>query len=153
MLLVQMENLKVFVFTFFAVLLLLVFDVNGQLPQPQRPLCVSQLALVNYACGTLLPAPPATSLPSATAALPADDDNNHGHRHGHGHRHRNGHRLGGRHGHNHGGRLEQNCCRWLSDVDPECVCELLVRLPPFLSKPHHEYTVKINDSCSVSYSC
>eukprot|EP00258_Populus_trichocarpa_P024101 XP_024440120.1 uncharacterized protein LOC18105302 [Populus trichocarpa] len=148
-----MENLKVFVFTFFAVLLLLVFDVNGQLPQPQRPLCVSQLALVNYACGTLLPAPPATSLPSATAALPADDDNNHGHRHGHGHRHRNGHRRGGRHGHNHGGMLEQNCCRWLSDVDPECVCELLVRLPPFLSKPHHEYTVKINDSCSVSYSC
>ncbi|KAJ6973088.1 hypothetical protein NC653_033428 [Populus alba x Populus x berolinensis] len=134
-----MENLKVFVFTFFAVLLLLVFDVNGQLqPLPQRPLCVSQLALVNYACGTLLPAPPATSLPTATAALPADDDSNHGH----GHRHR----------HSHGG-LEENCCRWLSDVDPECVCELLVRLPPFLSKQHHEYTVKIDDTCSVSYSC
>ncbi|KAJ6873599.1 hypothetical protein NC651_032452 [Populus alba x Populus x berolinensis] len=132
-----MENLKVFVFTFFAVLLLLVFDVNGQLqPLPQRPLCVSQLALVNYACGTLLPAPPATSLPSAIAALPADDDSNHGRRHGHSH-----------------GGLEENCCRWLSDVDPECVCELLVRLPPFLSKQHHEYTVKIDDTCSVSYSC
>ncbi|KAJ6873598.1 hypothetical protein NC651_032452 [Populus alba x Populus x berolinensis] len=102
-------------------------------------------------------APPATSLPSAIAALPADDDSNHGHGHRHrnrhGHRHGNGHRLGGRrHGHSHGG-LEENCCRWLSDVDPECVCELLVRLPPFLSKQHHEYTVKIDDTCSVSYSC
>uniref|UniRef100_A0A6N2MD81 Uncharacterized protein n=1 Tax=Salix viminalis TaxID=40686 RepID=A0A6N2MD81_SALVM len=92
-----MENLKYS--------LLLVFGtVNGQLmePRPQRPLCASQIALVNYACGRT---------------------------------------------------PEENCCRWLNDVDAECVCELLVHLPPFLSKPPHEYTVKIDDSCTVSYSC
>ncbi|KAJ6401170.1 hypothetical protein OIU84_016560 [Salix udensis] len=151
-----MENLKVFMFTFMAVSLLLVLGtVNGQLlePRPQRPLCASQIALVNYACGSLLPAPPAASLPSATAA--SDDHNSHGnrHEHGHGHGHRHGHRHGGSRGHGHGGTPEENCCRWLNDVDAECVCELLVRLPPFLSKPPHEYTVKIDDSCTVSYSC
>ncbi|KAJ6404025.1 hypothetical protein OIU84_012257 [Salix udensis] len=137
----RMENLKVFVLTFFVVFLSsLVLDVNGQLnPAPQRPLCVSQLALVNYACGSLLPAPPATASIPATAVFPADDDNSHGHGH--------------RHGHSHGGAQENNCCRWLNDLDEECVCELLVRLPPFLSKPRHEYTIKIDDSCSVSYAC
>ena len=126
-----MENLKVFVLTFF-VFLLLVLDVNGQLnPTPQRPLCVSQLALVNYACGNLLPSPPATASLPTTVVFPADDDDNHGHRH------------------SHGGTQENNCCRWLNDVDDECVCELL----PFLSKPRHEYTIKIDDSCSVSYAC
>ncbi|KAB5569575.1 hypothetical protein DKX38_003368 [Salix brachista] len=130
----RMENLKNFVLTFFVFFLSLVLDVHGQLnPAPQLPLCVSQLALVNYACGSLLPAPPAT----ATAVFPADDDNSHGHRHGH----------------SHGGARENNCCRWLNDLDEECVCELLVRFPPFLSKPRHEYTIKIDDSCSVSYTC
>ena len=137
-----MENLKVLVLAFFAVFLLLVFDANGQLipMPPRRPLCVSQLALVNYACGSLLLAPPATtSLPPSTVVFPADDDNNHGHRNGH------------RHGH--GGTQEDTCCRWLNDVDDECVCQLLVRLPPFLSRPRHEYTIKIDDYCTVSYTC
>ncbi|KAJ6686788.1 hypothetical protein OIU79_016525 [Salix purpurea] len=98
-----------------------------------------KLALVNYACGSLLPAPPATASLPATAVFPADDDNSHGHGH--------------RHGHSHGGAQENNCCRWLNDLDEECACELLVRLPPFLSKPRHEYTIKIDDSCSVSYAC
>ncbi|KAL5735501.1 hypothetical protein ACOSP7_029974 [Xanthoceras sorbifolium] len=114
------------------------------IPQvPSRPLCASQFSLVNYACSLLpqaSPMPP--SLPS-----PPDDDYDSSHRHGHGHGHR----------HHRDGRQptpeEDNCCRWLKEVDNECVCELLVRLPVFLSKPVHEYTVAVDDSCNVSFTC
>ncbi|KVI12489.1 hypothetical protein Ccrd_009138 [Cynara cardunculus var. scolymus] len=38
-------------------------------------------------------------------------------------------------------------------VDDECVCELLGRLPPFLARPIHEYTVRVAGSCNTTYSC
>lgn len=112
---------------------------------PQPPLCVSQFALANYACGRLpfthVPPPSPPSPP-----YPPDDDNDHGHRRGHGHGH--GHRH-----HHHGSPQENDCCRWVKEVDSQCVCELLLHLPPFLIKPRHEYTLVIQDSCNVTYSC
>ncbi|CAK7346338.1 unnamed protein product [Dovyalis caffra] len=143
-----MKNLNAFAFPFFTTILLLVSNVDGQLePKPQRPLCVSQLALVNYACGNIQLTPPVASHPFTVVFT--DDDSNHRHRHEHGHRHGHGH------GHSHSGILihEDNCCRWLNNMDDECVCELLAHLPPFLSRPWHEYAVKVHDSCRVSYTC
>ncbi|MFS7930808.1 putative bifunctional inhibitor/plant lipid transfer protein/seed storage helical domain superfamily [Helianthus anomalus] len=49
--------------------------------------------------------------------------------------------------------VEQQCCKWLAQVDDECVCELLGRLPPFLVRPIHEYTVRVVGSCNTTYSC
>ncbi|KAJ4727511.1 putative Tetratricopeptide repeat-like superfamily protein [Melia azedarach] len=82
-----------------------------------------------------------------------DDDNNdgnyhdeledrigHSYRHGHGHRHRST-------------PEERNCCRWLKEVDPECVCDLLVRLPVFLARPVHAYSVIVDGACNVTYTC
>ncbi|KAI3800992.1 hypothetical protein L1987_29092 [Smallanthus sonchifolius] len=76
----------------------------------------------------------------------------HGHDHGH---HRHGHHDHV-HGHHHKHKMspvEQQCCKWLAQVDDECVCELLGRLPPFLVRPLHEYTVRVAGSCNTTYSC
>ncbi|KAH0919067.1 hypothetical protein HID58_026727 [Brassica napus] len=42
---------------------------------------------------------------------------------------------------------------WLKQMDNECVCDLLVRLPPLLAKPAHNYTVFVDESCIVTYTC
>ncbi|KAI4300023.1 hypothetical protein L6164_033442 [Bauhinia variegata] len=135
-----------------------------------RPLCGSQFALANYACATLPhtpgtpPSPPSPPPPSPSPPSPPDDDDDdnvkgHGGRHGHGHGHGNhGHDHGNQHrrGHHHRHQLtsqEENCCRWAREVDSQCVCEILLRLPPFLVRPVHDYTVKVGDMCDVTYSC
>lgn len=74
-----------------------------------------------------------------------DDHHNHHHHHRHHrHRHRQGHSASD---------VEDECCRWLKEVDDECVCGLLLRLPPYLSKPEHDYTVIVNDDCEVTFEC
>ncbi|CAI9107878.1 OLC1v1007352C1 [Oldenlandia corymbosa var. corymbosa] len=69
---------------------------------------------------------------------------------GHGHEHQR-HRH---HEHRHRATpLERDCCRWLAAIDSVCVCDLLVYLPAFLSKPLHKYTVVVGDTCNVTYPC
>ncbi|XP_031263757.1 annexin B11-like [Pistacia vera] len=142
-------------------------------PIPVHPLCVSQFRLANYAC-SMLPYSPAPPLPPnpPTPSPPPDDHSSHrhGHGHGHGHEHEHGHGHGHGHGHEHGhghghghkhrhhhgsGETPQegDCCRWLKEVDNECVCDLLVHLPVFLARPVHEYNVIVDESCNVTYSC
>lgn len=118
-------------------------------PTHPRPLCASQFALVNYACGRL---PFHPGVPPGPDPSPDDDEghnnNNHQHsRHGHGHEHRH------RHHHHHETADEDNCCRWAKEVDNQCVCELLLRLPPFLVRPLHQYSLLIGDDCEITYSC
>ncbi|XP_030451660.2 uncharacterized protein LOC115673588 [Syzygium oleosum] len=136
-------------------------------PLPPRPLCASQFTLVNHACSMIMPTPapppapplPPPSPPGPPPPPPCHDDESqdeyghHHHHHHHCHRHRHHHR------HRHGRRVgepspaEQDCCKWLKEVDSECVCDLLVHLPSFLARPIHEYTVIVADSCNVTYSC
>ncbi|KAJ9171938.1 hypothetical protein P3X46_015234 [Hevea brasiliensis] len=132
---------KIPVLTFLTGFLLLVpVEVNGI--HPARTMCVSQIALANHACGRLTPSPGPNVL------------YHHEHRHGHGH----GHGHGNRHRHNRHGNFAretptESCCRWLNDVDNECVCDLLIQLPVFLSKPAHQFSVVIGESCTVTFSC
>ncbi|KAL6208566.1 hypothetical protein ACLB2K_019515 [Fragaria x ananassa] len=93
--------------------------------------------------------------------------NSHGHGHGHGREHHeHGHsrkqqrhrRHKRRHGHHHRSQRsmtpqEDNCCKWLTQLDNQCVCELLLRLPTFLFKPAHTYSVYIGTSCNITYTC
>ncbi|WCJ21503.1 Tetratricopeptide repeat (TPR)-like superfamily protein [Euphorbia peplus] len=77
--------------------------------------------------------------------------NNHRHEHEneHGSSHRNRHR---RHvGHHRAS--EDECCKWLTELDDICVCNLLVRLPPFLSRLQHKYSIRVGNTCKVSYQC
>ncbi|CAI0576993.1 unnamed protein product [Linum tenue] len=204
---------------------------------PFRPLCVSQLALANYACASVIPTLPFTDPPMPTATSipqPSDilfhvaatedggrrnrdpttgregeaiggrrsndgDDDRQKQRHHRNHRsssssssrdepgsgrRRDGHRhRRGRHSNNGHGRrrgddddndddedgggggggmerdqrpaspAENNCCKWVGDVDDECVCELLFRLPTFLARPIHEYTIIVSEWCKITYSC
>ncbi|XWS46793.1 hypothetical protein CRYUN_Cryun14cG0098700 [Craigia yunnanensis] len=120
-----------------------------QISQP-RPLCATQLALLNNACAKVplvpLPPPSTTTPPALPSPLPPESGNRNGHRHGH--RHGHGHR------HERQETPEQrSCCRWLKAVDVDCVCNILVHLPAFLSRPNHRYTVVVDETCSFTYSC
>lgn len=116
-------------------------------PPPLHPLCATQLALVSYACA-MLPFSPGSPL---TPPLSPDDDDGEGH-----HRSRHNHNHGHRHRHSRHHRHfpeEDNCCRWAREMDSQCVCEILLQLPPFLTRPSHQYSVVIGESCNVTYSC
>ncbi|KAF8006496.1 hypothetical protein BT93_K0709 [Corymbia citriodora subsp. variegata] len=134
-------------------------------PQAPQPLCASQFALVNHACSMIMPNPAPPPAPPSPPPVPPgplppppcpDDKSQHGHGHGHGHHHERNcqeHRRGHGHQHRQPSPAEQDCCRWLKEVDSECVCDLLVHLPSFLTRPIHEYTVTVADLCNVTYSC
>uniref|UniRef100_M4CH40 Bifunctional inhibitor/plant lipid transfer protein/seed storage helical domain-containing protein n=1 Tax=Brassica campestris TaxID=3711 RepID=M4CH40_BRACM len=85
-----------------------------------------------------------------------DDDDHHDNNHNH-RRHRRRHHHHHHHHHSHRHTEEtyaqQECCKWLKQMDNECVCDLLVRLPPLLAKPAHNYTVFVDESCIVTYTC
>lgn len=118
---------------------------------PPRPLCASQFALANYACQALPytpgppPIPPSPPIPPVP---PCPDDPDSGCTHNHPHRHRHRHRSGHRET-----PEQENCCRWLRELDTECVCELLVRLPSFLVRPTHDLTVIVDETCNVTFTC
>lgn len=128
---------------------------HGPLPiqfVPPRPLCASQFTLANYACAYLpyISAPPLPPPAPPTPGPPEPSNESREHSSGH----------GGRRHHGHGHRSdtpatqeEQNCCRWLKEIDTECVCDLLVHLPVFLAKPVHAYTVSLHPACNVTYLC
>ncbi|KAF9618368.1 hypothetical protein IFM89_001003 [Coptis chinensis] len=70
-----------------------------------------------------------------------------GDEHGHRHRHRSS-----RHRHHHSPENEE-CCKWLNEVDSSCVCDLLIRLPHFLRRTSHAILVNVRNSCNVTYEC
>ncbi|XP_008368867.4 uncharacterized protein LOC126614191 [Malus sylvestris] len=158
-----MERVKILTLTLFAASLLFLPKMKAQhLFPPARPLCASQFALANYACSMLpfTPTPPPTP-PSPPPSPPDDDegqeeDHGHDHGHSHGHGHNHGHRhVHHRHRHHDHQAIpaEDNCCKWLNQLDNECVCELLVHLPNFLIRPAHAYSVAVGETCTVSYTC
>ncbi|XP_074266879.1 uncharacterized protein LOC141590170 [Silene latifolia] len=118
-----------------------------------RPLCLTQFSLVNYACSSirytpaLLPPPPPPPLPppppaSSDAEGPCSPTDGHRRRRHHRHRHTRS-----------PDPQVDECCRWLKELDAQCVCDMFVRLPVFLARPIHAYTVNVNSNCSVSYRC
>ncbi|KAI3732409.1 hypothetical protein L1987_63614 [Smallanthus sonchifolius] len=85
-----------------------------------------------------------------------DHDHAHNHDHNHNRRHDHGHKQQHHHHHHHRHRdtpVEEQCCKWLAQVDDQCVCELLVHLPPFLARPVHNYAVIIGRACNFTFSC
>ncbi|PON65783.1 Bifunctional inhibitor/plant lipid transfer protein/seed storage helical domain containing protein [Parasponia andersonii] len=140
-----MERVKTLTQTFL-LFLLLVLKIEGKLTGAAvtpRPVCASQYALANYACSMI----PYSPLPPPAPSTPSLDANHHHGRHHHGH---GGHRHRHRH---HGTQEEEDCCRWLYEIDTDCVCDMLVHLPDFLSRPVHEYTLVVGDTCNVTYTC
>ncbi|KAJ7972822.1 Bifunctional inhibitor/plant lipid transfer protein/seed storage helical domain containing protein [Quillaja saponaria] len=127
-------------------------------PIAPRPLCASQIALANYACAMIpyTPVPP-PSPPSNSPTPPPPEDsegNRHHHEHGHGHGHGHAHSHSHRHRHRAPpSPVEDNCCRWAREVDNQCVCEILVHLPSFLSRPIHSYILSVGGFCNVTYTC
>ncbi|GLU07517.1 hypothetical protein SLE2022_244730 [Rubroshorea leprosula] len=167
-----MENVKFPLLIILAVLFVLP-EVKSELKFPLPPndlLCTSQFAVANHACAFLpvVPLPTAAHLrsPPSQSPLPPSPHggHNHGHRHGpppddgghHIHEHHHRRRHGHRHGHVYRYKEtteEDNCCKWLKTIDNECVCAVLAHLPPFLSRPIHNYTVHVDDSCDISFLC
>lgn len=158
----RMGTAKILKLMILIVLLVLTLKVDCQRLPPSRPLCISQYALVNHACGILpfnpnpAPVPPSPHKPGqihlSSPGYSEGPAHGEGHEHGHAHGHGHSHRHGSRHRHQQT-PIEEDCCRWLKEVDDECVCDLLVHLPIFLRKPSHDYTVAVDPSCSVTFSC
>lgn len=92
-----------------------------------------------------------------------DDDHDHDHDHDHDQEHKQDqehkkdHDHKRRHHHHHhryiNTPVEEQCCKWLAQVDDQCVCELLVHLPPFLARPVHNYAVEIGKACHFTFAC
>ncbi|KAB2003444.1 hypothetical protein ES319_D11G132200v1 [Gossypium barbadense] len=118
-----------------------------QLMAPPRPLCASQFSLVNYACA---------ALPLTPFSPPPPRNRNHSRSRSRSRSRSNSRRRSRKHRRRHGHReteMQSYCCQWLKQVDTECVCDVLVHLPTFLSRPNHQYTVVVDDTCTVNYSC
>ncbi|KAK7355794.1 hypothetical protein VNO80_15056 [Phaseolus coccineus] len=130
---VKVFNLIALAMTFLAIVPKMESQISPPIhplpPTSLRPLCLSQLALVSYACAMM----PLTATPPPP---PSPSPDNHGHR-----------------GNQRYTLQEENCCRWAKEIDSQCVCEVLVPLPPFLTKPLHQYSIRIGESCNVTYSC
>lgn len=156
-----MANIKeIITSAVFIAILLLIPKIQSQSNVP--PVCITQFAQLNRACAFLPYTPPSPPdddgdddhgrMDNVTNQSLVDDDdgddhhNHHRHRHHHHHRHRHsqGHRASD---------AEDDCCTMLNEVDDVCVCSLLLRLPLFLSKPEHDYTVIVNDECEVTFEC
>lgn len=162
-----MGTSKLFTSTLFLFLsfLALIPKLKGDtIPPPYvpRPICASQFALAGYACALIpvRPAPPPTPPtpppkpptppPKPPTPTPQPTPPEESQRHGHGHHHT--------HARRHEPKPlptpeEENCCRWLKELDNECVCDVLLHLPNFLARPIHKYSVIVGDACSVSYTC
>ncbi|GER55310.1 1-phosphatidylinositol-4-phosphate 5-kinases [Striga asiatica] len=105
------------------------------LQDPSTPLCNNQFTLANHACA---PVPYRSVRPPSPS----------GHHH-----HHAAHRHHRRHGNSTVTPVEEECCRWLKEVDNLCVCNVLTHLPIFLSKLAHNYTVVVDYECEVTFEC
>ncbi|KAI9080265.1 hypothetical protein K1719_037659 [Acacia pycnantha] len=120
-----------------------------RVPTEPRPLCASQFALANYACARL---PFTRGTPPSPPSPPDDGDDDDDGDHD-GDDHNLSHRQRHRHHRHHHTDQEEDCCRWVKQVDSQCVCEFLLRLPPFLVRPVHEYKITLGDFCNATYYC
>ncbi|XP_038899044.1 uncharacterized protein LOC120086453 [Benincasa hispida] len=148
-----MGRFKILIFSV-TLFLALITDTEGQWQPPDvapRPLCASQIALANYACAML---PYSTVLPPPPPSLSLSD--NHESQGSPNQRHRHTHQHGHHHGHQQKiplSPMEENCCKWVQQLDSECICGLLSRLPAFLERPQHNFSVTVGGSCDATYSC
>ncbi|KAG9134015.1 hypothetical protein Leryth_004715 [Lithospermum erythrorhizon] len=149
-----MEKAKILKLVVLLAFLMLVF---ADPPAPSedystRPLCQSQFMLVNHACATIpfnpVPVPVPSTPEQPGRPLPPSP----AHPDIYMHRHRN-HRRHEKRDLYAESPAERECCRWLNTVDDECICDILVHLPTFLSRPVHEYTVTLTETCRVTFSC
>ncbi|GMH31002.1 hypothetical protein Nepgr_032845 [Nepenthes gracilis] len=130
-----------------ALLTLLPLSAGIDNPAVTSLVCTSQITLANHACLTI---PRTRTSPRMLASQPVQSPDA-----------ASAPAQGDRRGHTHRRRQrtfretqqQQECCHWLHEVDAACVCELLVRLPVFLSKPLHNYTVVVDEKCSVTFEC
>ena len=153
----DMGRTKIVRLALIAALLALISKSNSQYPPAfrvpaypaPRPLCLPQFLLVNRACSRLpyssVPPSSPTSPPPLTPSppsppSPSSPPSRHHHRHRHGSPYQDS-------------PEEEECCRWLKQIDNQCVCDLLVYLPDFLAKPRHNFTVSVAQDCTVTYQC
>ncbi|GER39234.1 AAA ATPase containing von Willebrand factor typeA [Striga asiatica] len=116
---------------------------------PFTSFCNTQFQLANRACALVT---------FSSVGLP-HHHHRHRHHHGHGHHH-NHHDHDKQEVHQHlmhteteNALVEEECCRWLKEVDNDCACSVFVHLPTFLAKPPHNYSLVVNDECEVSFQC
>ncbi|KAJ0979633.1 hypothetical protein J5N97_015107 [Dioscorea zingiberensis] len=138
-------------------------------------MCVSQFALANQACSVI---PPEEEEPigdsgqvmlqrhrhhahkHANHSSEHEGDPDHDQEHDNEHEHDDEHENDDDHDdgeherrHRQHPRANRDCCRWLQEVERSCVCETLRRLPAFLTRPIHSYTISVGTTCEITFRC
>lgn len=125
---------------------------NPRTPAPFHPFCISQFALANHACASVAYGPVSHPFSAQNDSV-LFDKLSHGGHHSEGHEHRHHRRRRHNHHHNLEAEAAKECCRWMKAIDDFCICDMLIRLPNFLSRPVHRLMVVIDDGCKVVYKC
>lgn len=129
--------------------IIILLSSHACLQAKAQALCYSQFALANEACSFLRPGRSAQDEPKPD---PKDEHTLAPLRDGHHHHHDHRNSDDG----NHDRRADPTdsaCCRRLSTIDNACVCQVLARLPPFISRPTHSLIISPVKGCDVSFQC
>ncbi|PKA61456.1 hypothetical protein AXF42_Ash014373 [Apostasia shenzhenica] len=88
-----------------------------------QTLCLSQFALANEACGFVGP--------HTASNVKAHDHHRHHHKNPEG----------------------SACCRRLAGIEDACICQMMSKMPAFITKPKHTVTIVPTEGCEVTYEC
>lgn len=112
---------------------------SGTLVQAQT-LCLSQFALATEACTTsyAVPGGQNVNVTRSVNEIELSDENHRSHHH---------------HPIHDDDPQDTPCCRRLMGIDNACMCQILSRLPKFITKPKHTLTLMPIKGCDVSFEC
>lgn len=136
------KSLKMFPNHLYAMLLIIFLSNSIIMQAIAQALCLSQFALANEACSFVQPTSPNENK-RIIKLQPSHDDHQHRHR-GHHHHH---------HEHHGDDPKDSACCRRLMGIDNACVCQIIARLPKFITKPKHVVKLSPSKGCEVSFEC
>ncbi|KAJ1704538.1 hypothetical protein LUZ63_004317 [Rhynchospora breviuscula] len=111
---------------------------NGYMMVEAQTLCLSQFALATEACSTSyqVPGPAKVNATKSINEIEPTDERHHHH-----------------HPINDDDPQDTPCCRRLTGIDNACMCQILARLPKFITKPKHTLTLSPIKGCDVSFEC
>lgn len=120
----------------FYILTLFLFLSHASMQTEAQPLCFSHFASAYQACSFNWPSGP-REVESKSGSQPKHEVVP----------------LSRDHDHRRGDPEDSACCRWLSIIDNACMCQVLARLPLFMSRLNHDLKLSPEDGCEVEFQC
>jgi hypothetical protein len=136
----QLKNMEKIPPIIIAILLFLSYSMTSGTIVKAQTLCLSQFALATEACTTSysVPGPANVNATWLINEIEPTDEHHRSHRH---------------HPIHDDDPQDTPCCRRLMGIDNACMCQILSRLPKFITKPKHTLTLMPIKGCDVSFEC